>query len=125
MTSLAPPVARRPGRAGSDTLALVSRSLRRLPRQPDTLIISVALPIVLLLLFVYVFGGAIADGGRRDYLTYAVPGIIVLAAGWGATQTAGARARAASPRGETGIGGDHGSAERRPRPYQVRPRGHP
>ncbi|MBL7501180.1 ABC transporter permease [Frankia nepalensis] len=88
MTSLAPPVARRPGRAGSDTLALVSRSLRRLPRQPDTLIISVALPIVLLLLFVYVFGGAIADGGRRDYLTYAVPGIIVLAAGWGATQTA-------------------------------------
>ncbi|ADP81746.1 ABC transporter permease [Pseudofrankia inefficax] len=92
MTTAAPalphprPVAR--GRFGADSRALIGRSLRRLPRQPDTLIISVALPVMLLLLFVYVFGGALNTGGRHAYLTYVVPGIVVLASGWGAASTA-------------------------------------
>jgi ABC-2 type transport system permease protein len=58
-----------------------------MPRQPDALILSVALPVMLLLLFVYVFGGALGND-RHTYLAYVVPGIIVLAAGWGAAQTA-------------------------------------
>jgi len=79
----------RPTRSGGGTPAMIGRSLRRLPRQPDTLLISVALPVMLLLLFVYVFGGALdTAGGRQAYLTYVVPGIIVLASGWGAASTA-------------------------------------
>ncbi|MBX6391804.1 MAG: ABC transporter permease [Frankia sp.] len=74
---------------GATSAALIWRSLRRLPRQPDSLITSVALPVMLLLMFVYVFGGAYGEGGdRHAYLTYVVPGIIVLAATWGAASTA-------------------------------------
>ncbi len=47
---------------------------------------SLALPVVLLLLFVYVFGGAISNGGA--YVDYVVPGIIVLCAMFGAAGTA-------------------------------------
>jgi ABC-2 type transport system permease protein len=91
VTVLPPLVAHRPAtRPGAATLALVGRGLRRLPRQPDALILSVVLPITLLLMFVYVFGGALGawSGSRHAYLTYVVPGIIVLAAGWGAASTA-------------------------------------
>jgi ABC-2 type transport system permease protein len=72
---------------GGGALAMIGRSLRRLPRQPDSMITSVALPVMLLLLFVYVFGGAISDG-RHEYLNYVVPGIIILTAAWGAASTA-------------------------------------
>ena len=44
------------------------------------------MPIMLMLLFVYLFGGAIQTGG--DYVTYVVPGVILLCAGFGAAQTA-------------------------------------
>jgi ABC-2 type transport system permease protein len=52
----------------------------------DALILSLALPVILMLLFVYLFGGAIDTGGR--YLNYVVPGVIVLCVGFGAGQTA-------------------------------------
>lgn len=69
-----------------DTLALIGRSLRRSTRELDTLLLSVLLPLLLMLLFVGVFGGAISPGG--GYVTYVVPGVILLCSGYGAAQTA-------------------------------------
>jgi ABC-2 type transport system permease protein len=70
----------------SDSLALIGRSMRRSIRSVDALLTAVLLPVMLLLLFVYVFGGAIEAGGR--YLDYVVPGIILLCAGFGSATTA-------------------------------------
>lgn len=70
----------------SDTVALTGRSVRHMVRQIDGLLLSVVLPVLLMLLFVNVFGGAIAIGTR--YLDYVLPGIIVLTAGYGASQAA-------------------------------------
>jgi ABC-2 type transport system permease protein len=70
----------------SDSLALIGRSVRHSVRSIDALLTAVMLPVMLLLLFVYVFGGAIQTGGR--YLDYVVPGIILLCAGYGAATTA-------------------------------------
>jgi ABC-2 type transport system permease protein len=69
-----------------DTAALVGRCLRRSTRQLDTLLISVLLPVMLLLMFVYVFGGAIDPSGQ--YVDFVVPGIVLLTAGYGAAETA-------------------------------------
>ena len=55
-------------------------------RNVDALIMAIALPVILMLLFVYVFGGAIDPGG--GYVNYVVPGIILLCAGFGAAGTA-------------------------------------
>jgi ABC-2 type transport system permease protein len=55
-------------------------------RDLESLLISVMLPVMLMLLFVYVFGGAIDTG--TEYVTYVVPGIILLCAGCGASTTA-------------------------------------
>jgi ABC-2 type transport system permease protein len=72
--------------AANDALALVGRSVRHSFRSIDALLTAVLLPVLLLLLFVYVFGGAIETGGR--YLDYVVPGIILLCAGFGSATTA-------------------------------------
>ena len=45
--------------AVSDTLVLAGRNLKRIPRQPDLLIAYTVQPVMFVLLFVYVFGGAI------------------------------------------------------------------
>ncbi|MBX9246365.1 ABC transporter permease [Actinotalea ferrariae] len=74
------------GWAVTDTVTMVRRSLRRTLREPDALFLSVALPVILLLLFVYVFGGAIETG--TQYVDYVVPGIVLLCAGFGAAGTA-------------------------------------
>ena len=65
-----------------DAGIMIGRSLKHTRRALDTLLIGVLLPVLLLLLFVYVFGGAIAPDGA--YLTYVVPGIVLLCAGYGA-----------------------------------------
>ena len=49
----------------SDTAVLLGRSLRHITRSPDTIITTAIMPIALLLLFVYVFGGAIDTGRAR------------------------------------------------------------
>jgi ABC-2 type transport system permease protein len=72
--------------AVSDTLTMIQRSLRHSTRQLDSLLVTVALPVLLMLMFVYVFGGAINTGG--DYVNYVVPGIILLCTGFGASTTA-------------------------------------
>lgn len=51
-----------------------------------SLILALVLPVMLMILFVYVFGGAMSVG--TDYVTYATPGIILLCAGYGASNTA-------------------------------------
>ena len=67
-------------------LAFVGRSLRHSVRKIDALIMGIALPVILMLLFVYVFGGALDESGQ--YVNYVVPGIILLCAGFGAAGTA-------------------------------------
>jgi ABC-2 type transport system permease protein len=69
-----------------DAGLMIGRSLRHNLRALDTLLIGILLPVFMLLLFVYIFGGAIASG--RQYLTYVVPGIVLLCAGYGAANTA-------------------------------------
>lgn len=72
-----------------DVGAMSWRSLRRSTRELDVLLLSVLLPVMLMLLFVHVFGGALglAVGGTA-YVDYVVPGVVLLCAGYGAAQTA-------------------------------------
>jgi ABC-2 type transport system permease protein len=72
--------------AVSDANVMVTRSVRRSLRDPEAFFTALMLPIVLMLLFVYVFGGALNTGVR--YVDYVVPGLIVLCAGFGAGTTA-------------------------------------
>ncbi|UTM38746.1 ABC transporter permease [Rhodococcus pyridinivorans] len=72
--------------AARDHAAVTGRNLRRMLRSPDALLMGLALPVLLLVLFVYVFGGAIDTG--TDYLNYVVPGIVLLSASFGAALTA-------------------------------------
>jgi ABC-2 type transport system permease protein len=79
-----------PGHALSDTRVMIARGLRRSVRDPEAFITALALPVVLMLLFVYVFGGAFnaGVGAAGGYVNYVVPGLIVLCAGFGAGTTA-------------------------------------
>jgi ABC-2 type transport system permease protein len=70
----------------SDTQVMITRSVRRSLRDPEAFFTALMLPIVLMLMFVYVFGGAINTHG--GYANYVVPGLIVLCAGFGAGTTA-------------------------------------
>ncbi len=70
----------------SDALAMTARCFRLTTRQPDSLLTSLLLPVLLMLLFVVLFGGAIHTGTR--YVTYVVPGVLLLCAGYGAAITA-------------------------------------
>src|ERR1700761_617008 len=81
----------RPAYTLSDTGVMIARSLRRSVHDPEAFITALALPIILMLLFVYVFGGAFNAGvgaGGAGYVNYVVPGLIVLCAGFGAGTTA-------------------------------------
>jgi ABC-2 type transport system permease protein len=70
----------------ADTRTLAARGVRLSLRQVDALITALALPVLLMLMFVYLFGGAIRTGG--DYVTYVVPGVILLCAAFGSATTA-------------------------------------
>jgi ABC transporter DrrB family efflux protein len=71
----------------SDTVVLAKRSLLRIPRQPDLLIGFTVQPIMFVLLFVYLFGGAIETPGL-DYVDFLMPGIIVQSMVFGGFVTA-------------------------------------
>ncbi len=73
----------------SDSRVMVTRCVRRSRRDPEAFFTALMLPIVLMLLFVYVFGGAMSTGG--SYADYVVPGLIVLCAGFGAGTHRGRR----------------------------------
>lgn len=68
---------------------MVARSVRLSSRNPDAVITALALPVLLMLVFVYLFGGAIdTGGGYGRYVDYVAPGVLVLCAGFGAGTTA-------------------------------------
>lgn len=73
--------------AVGDCAVLIRRSLRHLTRNSDEMIQAVILPVMLLLLFRYLFGGAIETGGPT-YVNYVVAGVIVLSVAFSATATA-------------------------------------
>lgn len=60
-----------------DVTTLTGRSLRHILRSPDTVITTAITPVALMLVFVYVFGGAI-DTGAESYLNYMLPGILLI-----------------------------------------------
>jgi ABC-2 type transport system permease protein len=70
-----------------DTAVLLERSLRHITRSPDTIITTAIMPVALLLLFVYVFGGAIRHGSG-SYVTYLLPGILLITIAMGISYTA-------------------------------------
>ena len=72
----------------NDTLVLARRNLKRIPRQPDLLIAYTVQPVMFVLLFVYVFGGAIQTPGYDDYADFLMPGIIVQTMSFGGYVTA-------------------------------------
>lgn len=71
----------------NDSLTMLQRALQHITRNLESLLLGFFLPVMVLLLFVYVFGGAI-DAGDMAYINYVVPGVIILAAGYGAARTA-------------------------------------
>jgi ABC transporter DrrB family efflux protein len=73
--------------AVSDTFVIAKRSLLRIPRQPDLLVGFTIQPIMFVLLFVYVLGGAISTPGY-DYVDFLIPGIIVQSMVFGGFVTA-------------------------------------
>jgi ABC-2 type transport system permease protein len=73
--------------AASDMLVLAKRSFLRIPRQPDLLVGFTVQPVMFVLLFVYVFGGAIQTPGL-DYVDFLIPGIIVQSMVFGGFVTA-------------------------------------
>src|ERR1700749_1088223 len=96
MTDLTYPVAgdldlggadRAPGRSGATELStMVVRALRLSLRNVDGLITALALPVMLMVMFVYFFGGAIHVRGGS--IGYVVPGVLLVCAGFGAGTTA-------------------------------------
>ncbi|MEL7991583.1 ABC transporter permease [Streptomyces albidoflavus] len=70
----------------SEALTLAGRCLRMNRRDPEALFMAILLPVALMLVFVYFFGGAIDTGSA--YVTYVVPGLLVLCAGYGSAGTA-------------------------------------
>ncbi|MDT0330927.1 ABC transporter permease [Nocardiopsis lambiniae] len=71
----------------SDTTTLLGRSLRHVSRSPDTIVTTAVMPIAMMLMFVYVFGGAI-DTGSESYVNYMLPGILLITIASGIAYTA-------------------------------------
>jgi ABC-2 type transport system permease protein len=72
----------------TDVSVMIGRCVRRSLRDPEAFFTALMLPVILMLLFVYVLGGAMAAAGDGQYAQYVVPGLIVLCAGHGAGTTA-------------------------------------
>ena len=69
-----------------DTTVLTGRSLRHIVRSPDTIITTAVTPVALMLIFVYVFGGAI-NTGSDSYIDYMLPGILLITVASGIAYT--------------------------------------
>ncbi len=70
----------------TESATLVARALRLSRRNVEALIMAVALPVMLMVIFVYLFGGALDTG--TSYVDYVVPGVMLVCAGFGAGTTA-------------------------------------
>lgn len=68
----------------TDSATMLRRSLRHIVRYPSMTVLLVGMPIVILLLFVYVFGGTLGaglgdpTGGRSAYVDFVTPGILLM-----------------------------------------------
>lgn len=72
----------------TDTATLTGRSLRHVRRSPDTIITTAVTPVATMLLFVYVFGGAMgASAGSQPYIEYMLPGILLITIASGISYT--------------------------------------
>jgi ABC-2 type transport system permease protein len=77
-----------------DSATMLRRNLKHIRRYPEMTVMLAAIPLIFLLLFVYVFGGTLGAGlgdpgaGRAEYLTYVVPGILLMTIALAATATA-------------------------------------
>lgn len=72
----------------SDALIMLRRNVRHARRNPTALVMTIALPIFLLLIFIGVFGGAMNAGfAHTGYIDYLVPGILLMTVSYGATTT--------------------------------------
>ncbi|MFE7139110.1 ABC transporter permease [Streptomyces sp. NPDC057644] len=71
----------------SDTATLTGRTMRHVTRSADTVITTVITPVAMMLMFVYVFGGAI-DTGSVPYVNYMLPGILLMTIASGVSYTA-------------------------------------
>src|ERR1700684_903529 len=69
-----------------DALIMTGRSLRLSVRSPDALLTALLLPVMLMVVFVYLFGGAVRIG--TGYVDYVVPGVLLLCAVTGGSTTA-------------------------------------
>jgi ABC-2 type transport system permease protein len=85
-TFSAPPLSRPATAVVGESFTLIGRSIRLSRRDAESLVLSIALPLMMMVLFVYVFGGAIDTG--TAYINYVVPGIVLLCVGFGAATTA-------------------------------------
>ena len=80
--------------AVTDSATMLRRQLRHMLRYPSMTLLLVGMPVVLLLLFVYVFGGTLGaglgglSGGRADYANYVTPGIMLMTVAAAAQGTA-------------------------------------
>jgi len=70
-----------------DTVVLTRRTVRHVTRSVDTIITTAVMPIAIMLLFVYVFGGAI-DTDSSSYVNYMLPGILLITIASGIAYTA-------------------------------------
>ena len=70
-----------------DTRILTGRSLRHIVRSPDTIVTTAITPVALMLLFTYVFGGAIDIGSGQPYVSYLLPGILLITIASGVAYT--------------------------------------
>ena len=73
-------------RPGTEEVVFIGRSLKHSLRDPEALTMAIVLPVMLMLIFTFVFGGALDSDA--SYVDYVVPGIILLCAGFGASSTA-------------------------------------
>ena len=69
-----------------DTAVLTGRTMRHVTRSLDTILTTAIMPVALLVLFVYVFGGAIKHGSG-SYVTYLLPGILLITIASGISYT--------------------------------------
>ncbi|WP_309069381.1 ABC transporter permease [Microbacterium sp.] len=85
MTALTLPARRVPGGLTAEAV-FIGRSLRHSLRDGESLLMAIMLPVILMLMFTWVFGGAIDPSGH--YVDFVVPGAILTCAGFGASSTA-------------------------------------
>ena len=72
----------------TDVATLLGRSLRHIGRSPDTIITTAITPIAMMLLFVYVLGGAIETDSQGEYVDYLLSGILLITIASGIAYTA-------------------------------------